>query len=175
MAAAGKAEKERRVKIAYLYHFLKTVTWPHGTSPRKTQNADVCIIGDRQLSKDLRAIAKRNPETHIKMKILYSTTGATIPDCHILFIGRTATAQLTSILELAGNRPILTVSDIKGFANKGGMIEIVTIKQDDRTYLRPRINSAVAEISSITLGPELLCMADHAQQEGLLIISDHSH
>lgn len=175
MIAESKAQRERRLKIAYIYNFLKSVTWPHEASPSKTQSADVCIIGDQKLSEHLEAVVKRNPDHSMKVNVSYSTTGATVPDCHILFIDKNAAARIAGILERAGNRPILTISDIKGFADKGGMIELASVKEGAAAYLRPRINSAVAEISSITLGEELLLMADHAQQKELMIITDDLH
>ncbi|HLG63077.1 MAG TPA: YfiR family protein [Ktedonosporobacter sp.] len=175
MAAGSKEVIERRAKIGYICNFLKSVTWPREIAPRNTWIADVCIVGDRKLSKHFEAIVKSNPDHSMTINVSYSTTGATIPDCHILFIDKSARVRLASILERAGNRPILTVSDIKGFADKGGMIELVKVREVKATYLRPRINSTTAEISSITLGAELLFMADHTQQEELLIISDHVH
>lgn len=172
MAAIIQESRECAVKIAYIYYLLKSVTWPRGTSPRKTRSADVCIIGDSTLSIHFEALNEKISNDHIQVNISYAPTSATIPDCHILFIDRTALAWLTPILEQAGSRPILTISNIPGFADKGGMIELVKVKQGKAAYIRPRINSAIAEISNITLGAELLLIADHASNEGLFIISE---
>lgn len=69
----------------------------------------------------------------------------------------------------------MTVSDIKGFADKGGMVEFVKVKLNGKTHIRPRINVGEAEINGIVLSPDLMLLSDHVEKKELMIITDHLH
>lgn len=177
---AGETSKtlEREVKASYIYNILKHASWHGRQSPRATKIAHVCIIGDRELSVLFRALEEHHKQYHehdLAVNVTYLANGANIPDCHILFIGKAAVARVSRIIEQTRNRPILTVSDIKGFADKGGMIEFVKVKLDDRTNIRTRINTAGAEENGIALSSELLLLSDHVEKEELMVITDHLH
>jgi hypothetical protein len=169
---------ERQVKAGYIYTILKHVAWHGSPSPRTTKTANVCIIGDRALSVLFKVLEKRHKQRHehdLTVNLTYSANGVNIPDCHMLFIGKAAADRLPSILEQANSRPMLTISDIKGFADKGGMIELRKVKDGARTNIKLRINAARAEEKNVALGVELLFIADHVEGEELLIITDRLH
>jgi len=76
-------------------------------------------------------------------------------DCHILFIGASENRQLTQILSRLRGLPVLTVSDIAGFCETGGAINLVV--SDKRVSLE--INPASAERARLQLSSRLLSLA----------------
>jgi hypothetical protein len=79
-----------------------------------------------------------------------------IKTCHILFIRRPDGARLEETLARLKNRPILTVSDVDGFAERGGMIRFVT----DRNRIRLQINPESVEAAHLTISSKLLRVAE---------------
>ena len=177
---AGKTSKmlEREVKASYIYNILKHASWHGRQSPRATKIAHVCVISDKKLSELFMMLMERHNQLHrhdLAVNVTYLAKEAAIPDCHMLFIGKTAEDRLPSILEQARSRPILTLSDIPGFADKGGMIELKKMKDGKKAFIRLRMNAAQAEQQNIALGIELLLISDHVEGKDLLIITDRLH
>ena len=85
-----------------------------------------------------------------------------IKTCHILFISRATGARLDEVLANLRNRPILTVSDDTGFAERGGMIRFVT----DQNRIRLQINLDAAQAASLTVSSKLLRVADIVTPQG---------
>lgn len=164
--------REREIILAFLCKFVELVGWPGTLEREKLEpTANIAILGDRAFN---RYLAYQTRGWVINAGD--NARGISIPDgCYILFIGRGVAADLSSILAQVKDRPILTVSDIKGFASKGGMIEIVRVTNGSKTYLRLRVNTKNAEACNLTLGKELLLVADHAEETELMIITDHLH
>ncbi|PYP25425.1 MAG: hypothetical protein DMD51_08585 [Gemmatimonadetes bacterium] len=63
---------------------------------------------------------------------------------------------MDEVLANLRNRPILTVSDDAGFAERGGMIRFVT----DQNRIRLQINLDAAQAASLTVSSKLLRVAD---------------
>ena len=73
---------------------------------------------EAKLSDALAQIDKGNPTVEMR------TTSGDLAGCHLLFIPRAEAAALPVWLARTANRPLLTVSDIAGFARGGGMVEL---------------------------------------------------
>ena len=178
MAAETSKTLEREVKASYIYNILKHASWHGRQSPRATKIAHICIIGDRELSVLFKVLEKRHKQRHehdLAVNVTYLAKDTAISDCHMLFIGKEAAARVSRIIEQTRNRPILTVSDIKGFADKGGMVEFMKVKLDGRTNIRTRINTAGAEENGIALSPELILLSDLVEKKELMVITDRLH
>jgi hypothetical protein len=75
--------------------------------------------------------------------------------CSILFVSTSEESRLPAILKDASRLSLLTVSEIRHFAELGGIIELV--KQQDK--IRFEVNLAAAQQSHLTLSSELLKVA----------------
>jgi hypothetical protein len=164
--------REREIILAYLCKFVELVKWPGDLEKEKLEpTSSIAILGDRAFNHYL---AERTSGQFINAGD--NARGISIPEgCYVLFIGSKAAADLSSILAQVKGKPVLTVSDIKGFASKGGMIEIVRVTNGGKAYLKLRVNTKNAEACNLTLGKELLLVADHAEEKELMIITDHLH
>src|SRR6266511_4381492 len=81
---------------------------------------------------------------------------------HILFISRSEGDRPRAILAGLKNRPVLTVSDADGFAERGGMIRFVT----DRNRIRLQLNLAATEAAHLTISSKLLRVAEIVRRTG---------
>ena len=145
---------EYQVKAAFLYNFGKFVGWPAGSSGQG-ESFSVCIIGQDPFGKVLdstvsgetvggRAVVPK------RISRLQDITG-----CRILFISGSEESRLGNILGAVDKAAILTVSDIAGFADRGGMIQFV-VKDNS---VRFQIDLRSAENAGLTVSSELLKLA----------------
>jgi len=75
--------------------------------------------------------------------------------CHTLFISASEDVRIGRIIEALEHRPVLTVSDAPGFAQRGGMIGF----SSDGRRIRFTVNLTAAEDAGLMLNSELLRVA----------------
>lgn len=144
----AKNTPEYTVKAAFLIHFMDFATWPNSKSDGRT----ICILGDSPFKKNVLASVKRqNQEILIK----YTSSLSDARGCHLLFIARSEKYQLNQILTELANKPILAVSDIKGFAGGNGMIELAT----KSGKIKLLINLKAVKLSGLKLSSNLIELA----------------
>ncbi len=160
LADAGANHKE--VMALYLYNFLLFVDWPEGDcGQRNTLN--VSIYGDPLLFK---AFAPMSGKL-IKGKKLHLSSSETLEDleiaCQVLFVGKGKQSDIPAILKRIHNRCILTLSDVKGFTRKGGMVYLknpADTSHADVGRKKFEINLSAVKRSCLKIRSRLLRISD---------------
>jgi hypothetical protein len=151
-AAAQRSDlNEEKVKAGLLYNFLKYTDWPSGDSA-----LDVCLLGGDPFGGGLNPLKGRTAQQQT-ISILRISGPAQIANCDLLFIHASAAGNLPSILSGASRRGILTMSDIKGFARMGGMVEL-SMRDDRRIHMI--INLRAAQAAGINIQPRMMRLAE---------------
>jgi hypothetical protein len=155
------ARSEPEIKAAYIYNFIKFVQWP-GEQTHSTIN--VCTLDDSVMAHRLEPLhgqTLRNQDIHIT-HISYDdrTIPAQLEHCSVLYVGRASMEHLPSILDRVKAQPMLLISDIDGFANRGGMIEFVTLGD----VVRFNINVRSAREAQMSISSKLLELANQVVQ-----------
>ncbi|MDQ7772078.1 MAG: YfiR family protein [Elusimicrobiales bacterium] len=152
--AAPSAETgnlEAGVKAAYVYNFTQFVEWE---TPASTGAAPgvftVCVLGEGAVPAALEALAGRKAGAE-EIKVVRHNDASLFPGCRILFVSRSAAKSLPDTLKGLG-RGTLTVSDIPGFARRGGIIGFFTEEKKVRIEVNPRL----AGEAGLKLSPRLL-------------------
>jgi len=118
-AAEAPRPTEYEVKAAFLYNFAKFVKWPdsaHG-SPFV-----VAVMGDDPFGEILdRTFAGKSIDGR-KIEVRRVRTPSPPSDAQILFIGASEKPHLAQILKSLEGGSALTVADMEGFTERGGMI-----------------------------------------------------
>ena len=142
---------EYRVKAAYLFNFARFVEWPAtalGNGPFR-----ICVAGRNPfgtvLEETVRGeeIAGRPIEVRV---ILEPEAG-----CHIAFIARGAATP--AYLRAYHGAAVLTVGEVDGFINEGGIINFVL----EGNNVRFEIGNEVAHRSGLRISSRLLRLARH--------------
>jgi hypothetical protein len=147
---------EYRVKAVYIYNFGKFVQWPAGTALEGAENGfPICVLGPDPFGSTLDEIVKGEsiegqPLVTRRIDRVESTDG-----CRILFISAMPKERLIMTLQTLQSKPVLTVSDMPDFCNRGGMIQFVM--QADK--VRFEVNLPPAEKAGLTLSSQLLKVA----------------
>jgi hypothetical protein len=153
--ARADDSKEYLVKAAFIYNFVKFVEWPDGKAISKQNSIDICIIGDSGLSQTS-SVFKAASTAKLSLSLVEEKNPHNAPShCHIAFIGGSEESRLDEILAALKSQPLLTVSDIDGFAEHGGMIGFTT--EDNKVKLV--INPKAASATGIRIDAQLLEIA----------------
>jgi hypothetical protein len=150
---------EYAVKAAYLYQFTKFIDWPESALGDQGQPVSFCVLGQDPFGRLLDEIEGKT----VKQRRVIVKHLTKIPDaarCLVLFISASEHQRIGPILSALQNRPVLTVSDLDGFAHAGGVIEYVL--QEDR--VRFIINSHAGASAGIKISSKLLSLAARTEQ-----------
>lgn len=150
-----------RVRIAFIYNFLKFVDWPDGTSPKKTNSANVCIIGDEGFSDYFKSFQESHKQS-LAIQINDSVHGSAISTCHVIYVGKNVD-DVSSVLAYTRHHPVLSISEAPNFADNGGIIQIVRVGQTVGLFSKDKINLRInlkeAEADGLTIDARLLQIA----------------
>jgi hypothetical protein len=78
-----------------------------------------------------------------------------VKDVHILFIGVSSEDELKEIINVTKNKPVLTISEKKGYAHKGVLINFYL----EGNKVRFEINEKAVKESGLIMGFQLLSYA----------------
>jgi hypothetical protein len=137
-AADELSAKEYEIKAAFLFHLGSFVSWPKNVLPSPTQTFQVCVVGNNPFGDNLDYLKQEyNIQKHAVTTLYFDTLHPKLKSCHILFIAKSLQTNLPSFLELLSQEPVLTVSDIRHFSKKGGMVEFIIRRKKVRLRLSP--------------------------------------
>ena len=140
------------VEAAYLYNFGKFVHWPN---QKQLQAMNICILGHDPFGASLDRIVAGERIDGLPLAVIRLKGPAEIKSCAMLFIDRSEAPHLAQDLAALDDAPVMTVSDMPGFVEHGGMIQFVL--EEDR--IRFKVNLAAADKSGLILSSQLLKVA----------------
>lgn len=151
-ADGGEKEVVNRLKTAFLLNFAKFTRWPEQVA--STEEFRLCLVGTDPLggaAQDLKG--KVVDGRAISIEVLEDFAGF-VP-CDLVYICSTDAADTTELLAALGGNSRLTVSDRKGFAASGGIIEL-RIFNNRLGFI---INNTRAKEAGLSLKASLLDLA----------------
>lgn len=145
--AAGYTEYD--LKAACLYKLLNYIDWPD-------QSAGTIIIGVVGENPFGPALAQLNGRMAKGRAIsVREVSAGDLRGCHVVFISPSEKQRLGPILDSLKTSRILTISEMDGFAERGGIINFVS----ERNKVRFEINPDAARSKGLTISSELLSLA----------------
>ncbi len=142
------------IKAALVFRFPVYVRWPDAILNDKVKTFECRILGKGRLSELLGHFDGEKimgKTIHVKR---ISTIEA-LEGCHMLFIASSEDKNLMSFLKAIEGKPILTVGDMKGFAQKGGVINF--IRKKDSVHFE--INREAGNRAGLNISSKLLRLA----------------
>ncbi len=146
------ADEERTLEAVFLGRFANYVEWPPTTRP----SVIITLIDNNPFDTLLDQLYKNKYIHNKPVEIKYVTKVEDIGNTDILFITLNTVQSRQAAIDYAQANAILTISEAKGFAERGGIIQINFVAQ------RPRItiNHQAAVKSRIKIGAPLLSIAN---------------
>lgn len=130
------------VTAKFIYNLIDYVTWKE-----EKEGTVICTVGGDDISSILKKISD-SPD--FKQKLVIYDHVDNYDKCHILYIG--VSKKIESLLRSLRGKPILTVSDISGFAANGGAVGFL-YKNDSVSM---QVNLKTVNKSNLTIDAELL-------------------
>lgn len=155
-ARAEEAAKEYLVKAAFIYNFVKFVEWPGELAVAQQKEINICVIGKNPFNSQGKDVFTRASTSALKLSLTEKGGWSGSADgCHIAFISSSEEPRLAEIASALKSAPVLTVSDIDNFAERGGIIGFVT--QDNK--VKVAVNTKVAGGAGLRVDAQLLEIA----------------
>jgi hypothetical protein len=152
MSAQPSGPSQVDVEAVYLFNFTKFVRWPVGHDGEPLY---ICIAGEKAYADSAAKIVAGELIGTRPLAVRTVQKSDEIADCNILFIGASDKDRSEGFLKAAAHQPTLTVSDIPGFMERGGMISLIVLNN----RVRFAVNLEAVEKSGLSLSSELLKVA----------------
>lgn len=150
---------EEAVKAAYLLRFVPYVYWP-AESPADTPFR-IGIAGAPAVVAALEELKAEETVAGRPIDVVEIEDEA-VDDLDILFVGRLADDRLEDHLAAVEGQPVLTVTELDGALERGGMINFVIV----RGTVRFEASEAAVQRSPLRLSADLLKLAVNARRSG---------
>jgi len=145
---------EYQVKAVFLYNFAQFVSWP-STQPLDSPFV-IGIVGDDPFNSYLDETVRGEKVNNRLLTTQRFRRGRDPRNCNILFISQSEHDRAAQIVSSLKGRSVLTVSDIEGFADLGGMIELFT----EKNKIHVRINLEAVKGANLKVSSKLLRVAE---------------
>jgi hypothetical protein len=154
--AQTAVSSEYQIKAVYLFNFAQFVDWPATAFPTPETPLVIGILGKDPFDGSLEEAVRGETVNHRPLVVRRYNRVEDVFDCHVLFISRSETDHLSRIFTALKGRNILTVGEVEGFADQGGMIRFIT----EKNRVRFKINVGSAKAASLTISSKLLRPAE---------------
>jgi hypothetical protein len=146
--------KEYAVKAAFLYHFIEFVEWPEAVFPESDGTITIGVLGDDPFGAVLDKAVMDETVRGRKVVVRRFRDVGDVASCHVLFISKSETGKLPVILKHLEDTPVLTVSEVDGFTDRGGVMNFYI----EKNKVRFEINQGSASRKGLKISSKLLCL-----------------
>lgn len=153
LPAQAPKTTEYQVKAAYLANFPRFVQWPAGAA--RGESFDICVLGHDPFGGALDAAVAGETIERVPVAARRIARPEEAGDCRVLFISASEEKQWKEILTALKTSSVLTVSDMREFARRGGIVQFIL----DGSRVRFEVNLAATVSSGLKLSSELLKLA----------------
>lgn len=151
--AQGGPVPEYALKAALLFKLPPFVYRPE-MAPGEP--ISMCLLGSNPFGSTLERLAQ-TPIDGRAVKVERLEDGREAANCHFVFVSRSEAGELDSVLRRLARHPVVTVSDIEGFARAGGMVELALGTEGSAITIL--INRQAGQKQGIEFNAQLLRLA----------------
>lgn len=152
LRAANPTATESQLKAVFVFNFSHFVEWPAGAFAAPTAPFVIGVLGGEALTAQLDMAVRGEHVAQHPLQVRRVGGAGDINDCHILYIDKSAGAQLDGVLTALHGRETLTVSDLDGASRRGVMIQLAT----ENNRIRLLINVDSARMAGLIISSNLL-------------------
>ena len=163
MCASAQAQSVAapELKAAFLLNFAKFTHW---SGLQADEVLALCVIDDDRVGDALTQSVRGQTIEGRALAVRRPKADGPIQTCHLLFVPGSDPRKVLTKIDRVKELPVVTVSDARGFAESGGMIELF----EENGKMRFSINVETVHRSGVKLSSRLLDLAR-------LVKNDHAH
>ena len=155
-APSAEAPVQPKIEATLIYDFLKYTSWPKPDSGGAKSGLKVCIMGNDAADKYIYPLQNQTAQ-RLTIGIMQIDTLLDKDGCDMLLIHQGQERAVADALKAIKGKPILTVSDMEGFSEVGGMVEMLMGK-DGRLHLYVSRDALAA--AKLNVNPRLINLSE---------------
>lgn len=152
---ASLPSHEYQVKAIFLFNFIQFVQWPATAFAGPESPILNGVLGYDPFGPALAAAINGETIRKRPLHVFRSHHWQDLQHCHLVFVSPSERQHVNEILRAFRARPVLTVSEVPGFAENGGAINFFFEGQK----IRFEINPSAARRHDIKMSAQLLNLA----------------
>ena len=145
---------EIQVESAYILNFIKFAEWPTAYV-KSGDRITLCVMGNADLQETLSTVNGRKVGAYELQIRPQEDNSEALSSCHVLYIDQQDERRFIPTLKSLAGKPVLTISDIPNFAERGGNIGL--IYRENKVQFE--INLASIRIAGLRLSSQMLNLA----------------
>jgi len=151
-SAARAQKKEYQVKAAFLLNFAQFVEWPEAAFAGGDAPLCIGVLGEDPFGPALDEAVDGESIRNHKLTVRRARRIEDLTNCQLVFVSPSENKRVPEILAKIDARPVVTVSELAGFAKQGGTINFY----HENNKVRFEINPASALQSGLKINSQLL-------------------
>ena len=155
-SAQTPPSREYQIKAVFLFNFAQFVEWPPAAFANSNAPIVIGVLGEDPFGEYLDETVRGERVNNRPLEVQRYRQVDDIRTCHVLFVSRSESSRLESILATLRGRSILVVSDGDDFIQRGGMIRLAAAQNK----IRLMVNLEAARAASLTISSKLLRSAE---------------
>ena len=152
VAALAQDVTAPALKAAFIYNFVKFTEWP--VVLPASDPFVICVIGDAAVGDALERVVKGREFAGRRMVAL-AAASAPKGTCRVLYVSGATVGEAARAIAGLQDSPVLTISDVAGFTDTGGMAQFFF----ERGQLRFTIKVDAVKRSGLKMSSRLLMLA----------------
>ena len=155
LSQTQEVELEYKLKAAFLFNFLKFTEWPTNKYTPSEPSTIVGFMADDPCIPFLTRALEGKALAGNPIRLVTFHENDDPRNCHLLFLGRSRKNQIEETLARLQQAPVLTVSEVDQFGQRGGILNFF---RHEKTF-RFEINLEAAEAAHLRISSDLSSMA----------------
>lgn len=168
LAAQPASEREVQVEAAFLVNFVRYADWPAWRFDNPASPYVVAVVGTPAVANEIAAVAaaagniqgrrievRRVEFPRHRDAATRKAVAAQLCASHVVFVQASGKAMPGDVLPMVAASPVLTVSDIPGFAGRGGMLGLVR----EGPHFGIEANPAAIRAAGVSVSAKVLKLA----------------
>ena len=152
--ASAQDVTESALKAAFIYNFAKFTEWPADAAP-VAEPLVLCVIGDAAVGDALERAVKGRLLAGHSMAVSHAEPAGQRRVCHVLYVSGVTAGQAAQLVAGLRDAPVLTISDIDGFTELGGVAQFFF----EHGQLRFIVHLESAKRAHLQISSKLLTLA----------------
>ena len=129
---------EYPLKAVFLFNFVQFVEWPVSAFADSKAPIILGIVGRDPFGAVLDNTIKGEKVNGRPLEIRRLKADEDLSACHVVFLSRSGKEDAAGLVQKLEGRPVLTVGEIEGFAELGGVINFVMVDRKVRFEVNPQ-------------------------------------
>jgi hypothetical protein len=145
---------EPALRAAFIYNIATFTKWPVDALPPATPTV-MCVLGDEPIAAALERSVKGRLNAGHPIKVSRVTVAGGLSGCHLAYMSHISPVQAAQVIAGLREQPVLTLSDLEGFQDLGGMVRF----NFDRGRIVFSVNVKAAKPARLDFSAKLLKLA----------------